>query len=145
MSHQKFASIQIVSPDRFDSGTKQTPGSHRQAAIAPSVGVSSQIWGGTFLVEPGARTGIHHHGEQDTVVYVLAGQSLVVWGEHGEFQATARAGDFLHVPAWLPHMEINPSATEPFRWVVVRSTPHPIIVNLPDDYWAENQNSTESS
>jgi hypothetical protein len=34
-------------------------------------------------------------------------------------------------------MEINPSSTEPFRWVVVRSTPAPIVVNLPDDYWDE--------
>lgn len=137
---QTSPSIRIVRPDQFDSGTKQTSGSHREAAIAVSVGISSQIWGGTFLVEPGARTGIHHHGEQDTIVYVLSGESLIRWGEHGQHQATARAGDFLHVPAWLPHMEINPSTTEPFRWVVVRSTPDPIVVNLPDDFWRADAN-----
>jgi uncharacterized RmlC-like cupin family protein len=49
--------------------------------------------------------------------------------------AMVRAGDFLHVPAWTPHMEINPSKERPFRWIVVRSTPEPIVVNLPDDYW----------
>lgn len=135
MSEKKSESIRIVHPDQFDSGTKQTSGSQRQAAVCAQTGVSSQIWGGTFLVEPGAHTGIHHHGEQDTIVYVLAGESLVRWGEQGEQQATARAGDFVHVPAWLPHMEINPSATEPFRWIVIRSTPSPIVVNLPDDYW----------
>jgi uncharacterized RmlC-like cupin family protein len=47
----------------------------------------------------------------------------------------AKAGDFIHVPAFLPHMEINPSKLEPFRWVVVRSTATPIVVNLPDDTW----------
>lgn len=135
MSEKKPASIRIIHPDQFDSGTKQTPGSHRQAAIAPEIGVSSQLWGGTFLVEPGARTGIHHHGEQDTIVYVLSGTALVRWGERGETEALAHPGDFVHVPAWLPHMEINPSTTEPFRWVVIRSTPNPIVVNLPDDYW----------
>ena len=135
MSEKMLRPIRIAHPDQFDSGTKQTPGSQRQAAICPESGVSSQLWGGTFLVEPGARTGIHHHGEQDTIVYVLSGQCLVRWGEHGESQDTAGAGDFVHVPAWLPHMEINPSSTEPFRWVVVRSTPDPIVVNLPDDYW----------
>ena len=49
--------------------------------------------------------------------------------------ACATAGDFIHVPAFLPHMEINPSRLEPFRWVVVRSTATPIVVNLPDDSW----------
>ena len=135
MTEREFASIHIVHPDQFNSSTKQTSGSVRQAAIAAQLGISSRMWGGVFLVEPGARTGIHHHGEQDTIVYVLEGESLVKWGERGDFEATARAGDFVHVPAWLPHMEINPSATEPFRWVVVRSTPEPIVVNLPDDYW----------
>jgi uncharacterized RmlC-like cupin family protein len=135
MAEGKLGSIRIVRPDQFDSGTKQTSGSQRQAAICPQTGISSQIWGGTFLVEPGARTGIHHHGEQDTIVYILEGESLVRWGERGEHQATARAGDFLHVPAWLPHMEINPSSTQPFRWIVIRSTPNPIVVNLPDNYW----------
>lgn len=88
-----------------------------------------------LLVSPGGRTGIHHHGEQETIVYVLEGSSTVRWGEHGESQATVNAGDFLHVPAWTPHMEINPSDDRPFRWIVVRSTPEPIVVNLPDDYW----------
>lgn len=141
MSERKLDSIRIIHPDQFDSGTMQTSGSQRQAAICPQNGISSQIWGGTFLVEPGARTGIHHHGEQDTIVYILEGESLVRWGERGEHQATARAGDFLHVPAWLPHMEINPSSTQPFRWIVIRSTPNPIVVNLPDDYWSSAEAS----
>ena len=45
------------------------------------------MWGGTFLVEPGATTGIHHHGEQETIAYVLEGESYVRWGEHGECDA----------------------------------------------------------
>ena len=56
----------------------------------------------------------------------------VRWGAKGEYTARAYAGDFIHVPAFLPHMEINPSETEPFEWVVVRSTSTPIVVNLPD-------------
>jgi uncharacterized RmlC-like cupin family protein len=53
----------------------------------------------------------------------------------GEFAASAKAGDFIHVPAFLPHMEINPSDSQPFRWVVVRSTSTPIVVNLSEDTW----------
>lgn len=127
--------IHVVGPGQFDSGTAQTPGSERRAAIAPEVSITSAIWGGLFEVEPGSRTGIHHHGNQETIAYVLSGTCEVRWGERGEFSARATAGDFIHVPAFLPHMEINPSKQEPFRWVVVRSTATPIVVNLPDDTW----------
>ena len=130
-----FAKIHIVSPAEFDRSTAQTPGSERRAAIAPEIGISSAIWGGLFEVLPGSRTGIHHHGEQETIAYVLSGLCEIRWGENGESIARASAGDFVHVPAFLPHMEINPSNEEPFRWVVVRSTATPIVINLPDDTW----------
>ena len=116
------SAIHIVSPAQFDLATAQTSGSERRAAIAPELDIESTIWGGLFEVEPGARTGIHHHGEQQTIAYVLSGVCEIRWGARGEFAARATAGDFIHVPAFLPHMEINPSKLEPFRWVVVRST-----------------------
>src|SRR6201985_2569954 len=120
-------------PDQFDLGPAQTPGSERRAAPAPELGVHSALWGGTFEVEPGSRTGVHHHGNQETIAFVLSGMCEIRWGERGEVSARALAGDFIHVHAFLPHMEINPSKQQPFRWVVVRSTATPIIVNLPDD------------
>jgi uncharacterized RmlC-like cupin family protein len=129
------ATISVIRPEEFDPGTAQTSGSLRLAAVSPEQNVETGLWGGTFTVEPGAQTGIHHHGEQETIVYVLEGLSYVRWGEHGEHEATVHAGEFLHVPAWLPHQEINPSKEKPFRWIVVRSTSTPIVVNLPDDYW----------
>jgi uncharacterized RmlC-like cupin family protein len=131
------ATIHIVSPQDLNSGTAQTPGSERLAAIAPSLGIPSTIWGGMFEVEPGSRTGVHHHGEQETIAYVLSGICEIRWGATGEFVARANAGDFIHVPAFLLHMEINPSELEPFRWIVVRSTATPIVVNLPDDTWPQ--------
>ncbi len=96
---------------------------------------ASTIWGGLFEVSPASQTGIHHHGEQETIAYVLSGICEIRWGANGEYAARAKAGDFIHVPAFLPHMEINPSEREPFRWVVVRSTATPIVINLPDDTW----------
>jgi uncharacterized RmlC-like cupin family protein len=129
------AAIHIVSPTEFDQETAQTPGSERRAAIAPALGIASTIWAGLFEVAPGSRTGIHHHGEQETIAYVLSGICDIRWGAKGDSIARAQAGDFIHVPAFLPHMEINPSRQEPFRWVVVRSTAIPVVVNLPDDTW----------
>jgi len=130
-----YPPIRVIGPADFDRGTAQTPGSKRLAAIAPGLGIETAMWGGLFEVEAGARTGIHHHGEQQTIAYVLSGVCEVRWGAKGEYRAQAKAGDFLYVPAFLPHMEINLSEVEPFRWVVVRSTPEPIVVNLPDDAW----------
>jgi uncharacterized RmlC-like cupin family protein len=129
------SAIRIVHPSEFEMGTLQTPGSERLAAVAPQLGVDTTMWGGLFEVKQGARTGIHHHGEQQTIAYVLSGVCEVRWGANGECGASAEGGDFIHVPAFLPHMEINPSDSQPFRWVVVRSTSTPIVVNLPEDTW----------
>jgi uncharacterized RmlC-like cupin family protein len=128
-------SIRVVRRNQLTSATAQTPGSQRLAAIHREAGIDSPMWGGIFLVDPAARTAIHHHGEQHTIAYVLSGTSHVRWGERGEFDATLHAGDFLYVPAWLPHQEINPSKTLPFQWIVVRSTSEPIVVNLPNTFW----------
>jgi uncharacterized RmlC-like cupin family protein len=134
MSHEE-ARISIVRPEQLEGATAQTPGSVRMAAIPGSAGIPASMWAGTFLVEPGGMTGIHHHGAQETVVYVLEGEAEVRWGERGEQRAVVRAGDFLHVPAWLVHQEKNASAERPFRWIVVRSTPQPVVVNLPAETW----------
>jgi uncharacterized RmlC-like cupin family protein len=134
------ATVSVVGPAGFVTDTAQTSGSKRLAAIAPDR-VDSSLWGGLFVVNPGARTGIHHHGAQQTVAYVLQGVCEIRWGAHGEFAAAAKAGDFIHVPAYLLHMEVNPSASEPFLWVVVRSTATPIVVNLPDDTWPPTERS----
>ncbi len=142
MTGETNPSVRIVGPREFDSGTTQTPGSERRAAIAPQLGVSSTMWGGLFDVAPGARTGIHHHGEQQTVAYVLSGTCEIRWGARGEHAAIAKAGDFIHVPAWIPHMEINRSRSESFQWVVVRSTATPIVVNLPDATWPSDEDLT---
>src|ERR1700675_2182544 len=118
-----YSPIRIVRPAEFVAGTAQTPGSERLAAIAPGSGIETGLWGGLFEVKPGARTGIHHHGEQETIAYVLSGVCEIRWGAKGEYAASAKAADFIHVPAFLPHMEINPSNSDSFHCVVVRSTP----------------------
>ena len=133
--HGVSASVRVVHPAELSAETLQTQGSLRMAAISAMHRIDSSMWAGIFVVEPSAKTSIHHHGEQETIVYVLEGEALVRWGHRGDYSATVSAGDFLHVPSWLPHQELNPSNDQPFRWIVVRSTPEPVVVNLPDDYW----------
>jgi uncharacterized RmlC-like cupin family protein len=135
LQQEARSTIRVVRPEQLSAETSQTSGSLRMSAVSATHGIFSSLWAGMFVVQPSARTGIHHHGEQDTVVYVLEGEAVVRWGDFGELSAMVRAGDFLYVPKWLPHQEVNPSPDKPFRWVVVRSTPEPIVVNLPDDFW----------
>ena len=135
MNNADGLSIRVVNPDQFSKGTSQTTGSLRLAAVSADLGIHSALWAGTFLVEPGAQTGIHHHGPQETVAYVLEGESFIQWGARGENFVTVRAGDFLHVPGFLVHREINRSKDSAFRWIVVRSSSEPIVVNLPEDTW----------
>jgi uncharacterized RmlC-like cupin family protein len=87
--------IRIVSPAEFDPGTAQTPGSERLAALTPDLGVETALWAGVFKVEPGAYTGICHHGAQETVAYVLAGVCEVRWGANGEFRSSSRYLDVI--------------------------------------------------
>jgi uncharacterized RmlC-like cupin family protein len=92
--------IHPVSPAEFDPGTAQTPGSERRDHAA-ALGIAWAVWGGLFEVEPGSRTGVHHHGEQETIAYVLSGICEIRWDDDGEFVACAKAGRF-HSCAGLP-------------------------------------------
>jgi uncharacterized RmlC-like cupin family protein len=94
-SMNSSAAIRIVSPALFNSGKAQTPGSERRAAIAAALGIPSAIWGGLFEVEPRSQTGVHHHGEQETIAYVLSGICEIRWGQkENQWQAQRQAISF---------------------------------------------------
>jgi uncharacterized RmlC-like cupin family protein len=103
---------------------------HREAAISrPSAG-AEKMWAGTVRIQPGAKTGPHHHGELESVLYVLGGRARMRWGDRLEFAAEAGPGDFIYVPPHVPHQEINASEDESLSCVVVRSDQEPVVVTL---------------
>ena len=122
--------VRIVRHDRFDAGTPQTPGMHREAAVSRASAGAEKLWAGTVTIQPGARTGPHHHGPLESVIYVLRGRARMRWGDRLEFAAEAGPGDFIYVPPHVPHQEINTSEDEPLSCVVVRSGQEPVVVNL---------------
>ena len=63
-----------------------------------------------MTIHPNAKTGAHHHGELESVIYVVKGRARMRWGDHLEFTAEAGPGDFIYVPPYVPHQEINASA-----------------------------------
>jgi uncharacterized RmlC-like cupin family protein len=102
----------------------------RATAINRARAGAEKLWAGTVSIHPNARTGAHHHGELESVIYVVSGRARMRWGEQLEFVAEADPGDFIYVPPYVPHQEINASREEPLECVVVRSGQEPIIVNL---------------
>jgi uncharacterized RmlC-like cupin family protein len=68
---------------------------------------AQKLWAGTVTIKPNAKTGAHHHGHLESVIYVLKGKARMRWGERLEFVAEAGPGDFIFVPPYVPHQEIN--------------------------------------
>ena len=114
----------------MDHNTPQTPGMTRAAAITHARTGAEKLWAGTVVVDPNARTGPHHHGELETVLYIVRGRARFRWGERLEFVDEAGPGDFVFVPPYVPHQEMNANNLEPVEAVVVRSGQEPIVVNL---------------
>src|SRR6202453_2880610 len=122
--------VKIVHSDELDLNTPQTPGMTRAAAITHARAGANKLWAGTVVVEPDARTGPHHHGELETVLYIVRGRARFRWGQHLEFVDEAGPGDFIFVPPYVPHQELNARQDEPVEAVVVRSGQDPVVVNL---------------
>ncbi len=122
--------VRIVRHDQLDPNTPQTPGMQRAAAITHLSAGANKIWAGSVTVQPKAKTGAHHHGALESVIYVVGGRARLRWGERLEFYAEAGPGDFIYVPPYVPHQEINASPDEPLRCVLVRSDQEPVVVNL---------------
>jgi uncharacterized RmlC-like cupin family protein len=122
--------VRIIRANDLDPNTPQTPGMQRAAAITNARTGASKLWAGTVIVEPNARTGPHHHGELETVLYIVRGRARMRWGDRLEFSDEAGPGDFIYVPPFVPHQELNARADEPCEAVVVRSGQDPIVVNL---------------
>ena len=126
----KDEGVKIVPGSQLDINTPQTSGMSRAAAITHARTGASKLWAGTVTIDANAKTGAHHHGELESVIYVLSGSARMRWGEHLEFVAEAGAGDFIYIPPFVPHQEINASKSERLICVLVRSGQEATVVNL---------------
>ena len=126
----KYDGVRVVAACDLDPNTPQTQGMNREAAITTATAGAKKLWAGTVRIDPDARTGAHHHGELESVIYVVKGRARMRWGERLEFAAEAGPGDFIFVPPFVPHQEINAAQNEPLECVLVRSGQDPVVVNL---------------
>ena len=126
----KHDGVRVIPAQSLDPNTAQTPGMDRKAAVDFARAGAQKLWAGTVTIHAGAKTGAHHHGALESVIYVVRGKARMRWGEALEFTAEAGPGDFIFVPPFVPHQEINASADETLECVLVRSDGQATAVNL---------------
>ena len=126
----KHDGVRVIPGNQLDPNVPSTAGMDRKAAINLARAGAQKIWAGTVAIQPNAKTGAHHHGALESVIYVVRGKARMRWGERLEFTAEAGPGDFIFVPPYVPHQEINASTDEPLECVLVRSDNEAVVVNL---------------
>jgi uncharacterized RmlC-like cupin family protein len=95
--------VLVVTPGERTAGPS-TPGMERQQAF-----VTDGTWSGLVRTDSGMLSGWHHHGEYETVIYVLTGSLRMEFGPAGSDLVEAGPGDFVYVPKGAVHREGNPS------------------------------------
>ncbi len=130
MTDWRTDGVRVIPAGSLDPNTAQTPGMSRAAAVNFARVGAQKIWAGTVHIHPDAKTGAHHHGALESVIYVVRGRARMRWGEALEFTAEAAPGDFIFIPPYVPHQEINASTHEALECVVIRSDNEAVVVNL---------------
>jgi uncharacterized RmlC-like cupin family protein len=126
----KHSGVRVVPAGELGEVSATTPGMDRAVAIDRARMGAQKLWAGTVHIHANAKTGAHHHGPLESVIYVVSGRARMRWGENLEFTAEAGPGDFIYVPPFVPHQEINASSDEPLSCVLVRSDSDAVVVNL---------------
>src|SRR5258708_6073319 len=126
----KVHGVQVIPGNALDPNTAQTPGMNRATAINYARAGAEKLCAGTVTIHANAKTGAHHHGDLESIIFVVKGRARMRWGEKLEFTAEAGPGDFIYVPPYVPHEEINASRDEVLECVLVRSGQEPVVVNL---------------
>ncbi|HEY3656451.1 MAG TPA: cupin domain-containing protein [Steroidobacteraceae bacterium] len=129
-SRWRTSGVRIIRSNELDANTAQTLGMQRRAAVTTERTGAQKLWAGTVTIDAKAKTGAHHHGDLESVIYVLNGLARMRWGDHLEFVAEAEPGDFIYVPPYVPHQEINASPDLQLHCLLARSGQQGLVVNL---------------
>lgn len=115
----------------YHTGTAQSGDCVRVSGVSPQHTPATKIWFGRVSNEPGHRSPPHHHAEAETGGYVLKGKGRIYYGDAYKEFIDMEEGDFVFVPPFMPHVEVNMSTTEELIWLTAR-TPENLVVNLED-------------
>jgi uncharacterized RmlC-like cupin family protein len=103
---------------RGKQGLDYTPG-----VSAETVGAQG-LWLGSVTIPPGGRTQAHIHDQHESAFYMVSGDEAELWtGEELQQRDLAHPGDYLYIPAGVPHVAVNRTAT-PAVFVGARTDPN---------------------
>ena len=122
--------VRIVRASSLESLIHAPSGTGRATAFDFAGTGGQRTWIGRVSVKPNAKTGAHHHGRHEVVVYVVSGRTEIRWGDRLEFTADVGAGDFVYFSPYVPHQERNLSGVEAVEFLVVRSDNEKLAVGL---------------
>lgn len=125
-----MSEVRVVRAADLSEQTSQTPGMHRSTAIDAGTAGSRNLWVGYVTMEPGARSGTHHHGDSESVIYMIRGRARFPFGDRLQEVVEAGPGDFVYVPPRVVHQEINASESESIEMIVARDSQENVVVNV---------------
>jgi len=120
---------QVTRSGQEDTQTLSSGDCIRVSGVGPQHTEATRIWFGQVSNKPGYRSLPHHHGEAETGGFVLRGHGRIYFGEGYREWIDMKAGDWVFVPPFMPHVEANMSTTDELIWLTCR-TPDNIVVNL---------------
>ncbi len=101
---------------------KQGP-NYTAGVSAETVGAQA-LWLGSVTLPPGGRTKAHVHDHHESAFYLVSGDEVDLYtGDQLQHRAVAHPGDFLYIPAGVPHVAVNRSET-PAVFVGARTDPN---------------------
>ena len=125
-----MAEVRVIRSSDLSEVTTQTPGMRRRTAIDAQLAGSRNLWVGFVTMEPGARSAAHHHGDSESVIYMLRGRARFPFGDRLQDVVEAGPGDFIYVPPQVVHQEINASDSEGIEMIVTRDSQENVVVNV---------------
>ena len=103
-------------------------------AISAETAGSQALHMQLLTIPPGGRAKAHKHESHESAIYLLSGTGCMWFGHQLEQHVQLQPGDFLYIPADMPHLPYNPSATEDAVAVIARTDPNEqeSVVLLPE-------------
>lgn len=87
-------------------------GSVYSSGVSAETTGAAGLWLGIISLPPGKRTSAHFHAAHETALYMMSGIEVDLYtGPKLEHYDRVRPGDYLFIPAGLPHVAVNRSGT----------------------------------
>ena len=118
-----MSGVKLVRATERTQAAAQTPGMIREEAFQ-----TDHFWAGIARTKPGNMSGWHHHGDWETIAYVIAGACQLEFGPGGREVVLGEPGDYIFIPKGVIHRESNPTEGEQ-ALVIVRMGGGPVVIN----------------